>query len=176
MRPDRDDILFIGPSFTDYAFIDNDPLLSGSCSPGNGYKDSETICPSLLAGLTTEYFGPNIDPTHLLDVPEISFSTSSSVSKGSPSSEQASTPLSMSNEGAASASVVPQQSRSPKNKTPAPSTCKTCGQVFTHRKSLWNHEQAEHKGKRYDCDVEGCTYRATRAANLRRHKRIVHNR
>lgn len=111
MCPDRDDILTIGPSFTDYAFTDNDLLASGSYSPGNGYKDSETICPSVLAGLTTEYFGPNIDPTPSLDVPEISFSTSSSVSKGSPSSEPASSPLTMSNEGAASSAAVPRQSR-----------------------------------------------------------------
>jgi hypothetical protein len=54
------------------------------------------------------------------------------------------------------------------------STCKTCSRVFADRKTLWNHDQATHKGIRYDCDVVGCAHRATRKANLRRHKRVAH--
>ncbi|KAK7187488.1 uncharacterized protein CC84DRAFT_1161021 [Paraphaeosphaeria sporulosa] len=58
--------------------------------------------------------------------------------------------------------------------SPTLSICKICSRSFADRKSLWNHDQSIHKKRRYDCDVRGCTYRATRAANLRRHKRTCH--
>lgn len=111
MRPDRIDNSVIGPSFTDFASFDDDLLLFGSCSPGVGYEDTQTICPSELAGFTTVNFGPYIEPTLSLDVPDFSGSSSSSFSKGSPRTEPALTPLSMSADGAAPSSVVSRQSR-----------------------------------------------------------------
>jgi hypothetical protein len=65
-------------------------------------------------------------------------------------------------------------SRKPSAAKLSTSICKICDRKFADRKSLWNHDQATHKKKRYNCDFARCAYIATRTGNLRRHKRLMH--
>jgi hypothetical protein len=53
-------------------------------------------------------------------------------------------------------------------------SCDACPATYPHSKSLREHKQTKHQGKRYTCDVPGCTDTVAQRKNLARHKIIKH--
>lgn len=53
-------------------------------------------------------------------------------------------------------------------------SCNVCPAVYPHPKSLREHKQTKHLGKRYPCDVAGCDESVAQKKNLARHKAIKH--
>jgi uncharacterized Zn-finger protein len=53
-------------------------------------------------------------------------------------------------------------------------SCKTCPKSYPHAKSLREHQETKHQGKRYRCDVDGCNDIIAQKKNLARHKAAMH--
>jgi hypothetical protein len=52
--------------------------------------------------------------------------------------------------------------------------CDACPATYPHSKSLREHKQTKHQGKRYPCDVPRCTDTVAQSKKLARHKIIKH--
>lgn len=177
MCPDQVWNSIIGPST--YGTSDYAPFESQHChSSSFGIEEPlQTVNPRdvtwdmkvLLSSPSESWSQP------ILYAPDAVENTTSSNDRESPCTDTVLTPSSQPEGCGVPDSIVtrcsPQQSAT---NASALSSCKICNRAFADRKSLWNHDQSVHKKRRYDCDFEGCTYRATRAANLRRHKRTFH--
>ncbi|KAH7357530.1 hypothetical protein BKA66DRAFT_473097 [Pyrenochaeta sp. MPI-SDFR-AT-0127] len=49
-----------------------------------------------------------------------------------------------------------------------------CNEKYRHLKSLHEHTQTKHEGRRYFCDVKGCNRSMAQKKNLMRHKALKH--
>ncbi|XPS76613.1 hypothetical protein M3J09_008661 [Ascochyta lentis] len=52
--------------------------------------------------------------------------------------------------------------------------CDSCSAHYPHAKSLRDHKQSKHQGKRYACNIAGCETVVAHKKNLRRHKENQH--
>lgn len=53
--------------------------------------------------------------------------------------------------------------------------CNICGIRYPHAKSLRDHKQSKHEGKRYACSVAGCKAIVAHKKNLKRHMETKHS-
>lgn len=55
-------------------------------------------------------------------------------------------------------------------------SCNVCPRSYPHRKSLWEHHQAVHRGIKHICNIANCSYSAAKRSNLKRHQERKHGR